>query len=71
MLNALGAHLVRHVVEDAVQLHVFVGGLLAIEAGILEDDAEALACLALLHPGIETVEMDSTCSWAAAVWSAS
>ena len=30
-------------VEDAVELHVFVGGQLAVEAGVLEDDAEALA----------------------------
>ena len=51
--------LARHVVEDAVQIHVFVGGLLAVEAGVLKDDAEALADLVLLHRGIEAVELDA------------
>ena len=35
----------RHVIEHAVQLHVLVGGQLAVEARILEDDAEAAAHL--------------------------
>ena len=33
----------RHVVEDAVQFHVFVRGHVAVQAGVLEHDAEALA----------------------------
>src|SRR6185437_5330267 len=43
-LDALGAQLARDVVEDAVEVHILVGGLLGVEAGVLKDDAEALAC---------------------------
>ena len=42
-LDALGADAARDVVEHAVQVHVLVGGQLAVEARILEDDAEAAA----------------------------
>ena len=43
--DALDAHLARNIVEHGVQFHVLVGGLLAVEAGILEDDAEPFAGL--------------------------
>ena len=42
--------LARHVIEHAVQLHVLVGGQLAVEARVLEHDAEALAHLVRLAP---------------------
>ena len=48
-----------HVVEHAVQVHVFVGGLLAVQAGVLKDDAEALAGLLLLHGRIKAVQFDA------------
>ena len=54
-----GAHLARDVVEHAVDLHVLLGGQFAVEAGVLEDDAEALADLVLLDRGIEAVELDA------------
>ena len=49
--GALGAELVRHMVEDAVEFHVFPGGEFAVEAGVLEDDAEALARFVLMTCG--------------------
>ena len=42
-----------------MQIHVFVGGLFVVEAGILKHNAEALACLLLFHRGIKTVELDA------------
>ena len=42
-LDAFAPELSRHVIEDAVDVHVLVGGQVAIEAGVLEDDAEPLA----------------------------
>ena len=41
--RALTAHLVRHVIEHAVNLHVFPRRQFAVEAWILEDDAKAFA----------------------------
>src|SRR6185437_16326392 len=58
MLDALDAQLARYMVEDAVEVHVLVGGLLGVEAGVLEDDAEALACLFGLDGGVEAVKLD-------------
>ena len=34
--------LARHVIEDAVDFHVLLGGDVAVQAGVLEDDAESL-----------------------------
>ena len=62
------AHLARDVVEHAVQLHVLVGGQLAVEAGVLEDDAEALADFVLVDCGVEAVEFESCRWWVAAAW---
>jgi hypothetical protein len=42
-LDPLVARPPRHVIEHAVQLHVLVGRQLAVQARILEDDAEAAA----------------------------
>ena len=48
----------RHVIENAVDLHVLAGGQVAVEAGILKDDAEALADLVLVRARIEAVQFD-------------
>ena len=48
-----------HVVEDAVKLHVLPGGLVLVEAGVLEDDAEAAAHFLLLVHGVEAVHADA------------
>ena len=47
-----------HVVEHAVDLHVLPCGQIAVEAGVLKDDAEALAGLVLLGLRVEAVELD-------------
>ena len=59
VLGALGAELAGDVVEDSVEVHVFVRGLLVVEAGILEDDAETLAGLLLADGRVEAVELDA------------
>ena len=46
--RALLPHLTRHVIERAVQLHVFPGGQVLVEAWILKHDPESLPHLMLL-----------------------
>ena len=58
-LDALGARPARHVVEHAVQVHVLVGGQLAVEARVLEDDAEPLADFVRLRRRVEAVDARS------------
>ena len=41
------------------EVHVLVGGLLLVEAGILKDDAEGLAGFLRLVHGVETVHADA------------
>src|ERR1700744_1621223 len=45
-------------VEHAVNLHVFPGGQIAIQARVLKDNAEALAGLILMGLRIEAVELN-------------
>ena len=49
LFDALRALLARDLVEHGVQFHVLVGGLLAVEAGVLEHDPE-------LSPGFILVD---------------
>ena len=58
LFGALAADFVRDVIEDAVHLHVLPGGQVAVEAGVLEDDAEAPARFVLLALRIEAVQFD-------------
>src|SRR6185437_11874119 len=56
--DALGAQLARHVIEDAVKVHILPGGLLGIKAGVLKDDAEALPGLFGLDGRVEAIQLD-------------
>ena len=47
----------RHAVEDAVEIHVLVGGEFVVDAGVLKHDAELLARGGLMGGGVETVEL--------------
>ena len=66
--RSLVADLVRHVIEHAVDFHVFPGGQVAVEAGVLKDDAEALAGFVLVRLRVEPVELDRRRWWASAAW---
>ena len=57
-LGPLAANFVRHMVEHAVDFHVFPGRQIAVEAGILKHDPEALARLVLLRLRVEPVEFN-------------
>jgi hypothetical protein len=57
-LDALATNLARHVIENAVKLHVFVRGLFGIKARVLKDNPEPLASFILMGPGIEPVEFN-------------
>ncbi len=60
---ALATNLAGHVIEHAMDLHVFPGGEVAVEARILKDDAEALTGLVLMGSRIEPVELDRAAWW--------
>ena len=55
--RALLSHFARHVVERAVQFHVFDRGQILVEAGILKHDAESLPHFVLLLDGIHAVDL--------------
>src|SRR5215471_16211878 len=54
------ADFARDVVEDAVKFEVFGGGEVAVEAGVLKDDAELLADFVGLTPGVESIKFEAT-----------
>ena len=66
--DALLADLARDFVEDAVEVHVFVGGELVVEAGVLEDDAEAFAHLGVMRPPGSSRPARPCRWWASAAW---
>ena len=51
-------YLARDLVEHAVQFHVLVGGLLAVQAGVLENDPELFPGFILVDCGIEAVQFN-------------
>src|SRR5436190_1546846 len=57
-LPALPADSARHVVQHTVNVEVLPGGQLAVETGILKDDAESLANFGRILDGIQTVELE-------------
>ena len=64
------ALLARNVVKHAVNVHVLVGGQLAVETWILENDAEPLPHFGLLVRGIQPVDAHRSAGRAAAASSA-
>ena len=52
------AHLARDLVEHGVELHVLVCGLLAIQAGVLEDNPEFSPGFILVDHGIEAIQLN-------------
>src|SRR5262249_1593166 len=54
----MGSIAAWNLVQHSVEIHVLVGGEFAVEARILEHDAEAFARFVLLLGGIEAVELD-------------
>src|SRR5271156_6970505 len=46
-------------VEDAMEVHVFPGGLFVVETRILKHNAKALARQLLLYRGIQAIEFDA------------
>src|ERR1051325_11118356 len=57
-LAALPAGVPRHMIQHAVNIHVLPRRQIAIEARILEHDAEALAHFRLMGDGVEPVELE-------------
>src|SRR5271154_6242361 len=60
MLGATLTELAGHVIKNAVQSHVLVGGLFGIETGILKDYAKALPRLLLLGAWIQAIQLDGS-----------
>ena len=59
ILAALAANLVGHVVQNPVDLDVFPRRQVAVEAGVLEDDAEAASDFVRLCGRVEAVDFDT------------
>ena len=57
-MRALAAHAARDAVECAVKIHIFGGGEIVVDTGILKSDAEAFADFLGLAGGVETVDPD-------------
>src|SRR5437773_1742798 len=57
-LGALAPNLARHVVQDAVNIHVFPRRELAVETGVLKHDTETAPHIRLMPRGIEPVELE-------------
>src|SRR5579883_297894 len=55
--HAFFANLAWNFVKDTVQIEIFPGGQLVIEAGILENDAEPFACFGVFDRGIEAIQL--------------
>ena len=45
-------------VQHGVQFHVFVGGLLAVQAGVLENDPKCSPGFIFVDCGIESVQLE-------------
>ena len=58
VFNALAAHLAGNLVQHSVQFHVLVGGLLAVEARVLEDDAKFSSGFIFVDCGIESIQLN-------------
>ena len=52
------AHLPRHVVQDGVQFHVLLRRHIAIQARVLENDAEAAAHFVGMNRRVQPVDRD-------------
>src|SRR5207302_10585627 len=57
-LHTLAAELARRAVEHSVQIQILAGGELGVEAGILEDDAEAAAERTRLSECVQSSDLD-------------
>src|SRR5690348_832603 len=63
ILDAFGTDFARHVIKNAVELHVLVSRLLGVKARVLKHNAEALASLFLMRPRVEAIECDAAARW--------
>ena len=63
LFRALTTDFMLHVVERAMNFHVFPRCQIAVETGILKDDAKSLARLILVSLGVEAVEFDFAACW--------